>query len=379
MRNAILAGAAVLCLAACANSPGVKNAAMSTPGFMNKTQTIERQRPRLPVTHYIRWNQGDRLLHGLELDYISGMSQRDYLFEEPNQQLFRPMLDNALTSSGLQARTAAGARYALQIEFHELASDAFGRHFAGKTTATYRVVDRRTGQPIYENLIRSNFIAEYPGLNEEDASFAYNVSAPGVIASTAAFGAFTLYEGGLVEVWNNNRKLRDFFGGSEIDEVSQAGWNDAYQGYVWTAGISALSGPALVLLGQMNPLNYVSLQTDPMNYLPLGLSHIDERQREANAARQGNLSKVGQGERNARKRAQQLNTHILAQSLTYFMLDLAQSENIVLTQLVACRDSDYTADQLIQSVRLRARIITDDCGQYLKKDYKRGVAITAYQ
>ena len=378
MKRLVLA-AALISLGACANHAPTKQGIMGLPGFMNETQTIERQRPALPVTHYIRWSSSDRLMHGLELDYISGMSQRDYLFEEPNQQLFKPMVRDALESSRLEAKTAAGARYALQIEFHELKSDAFGRHFAGTTSATYRVVDRRTGQPVYENLIRSNFLAEYPGLNEDDASFAYNVSAPGVIASTAAFGAFTLYEGGLVEVWNNNRKLQNFFGGSSIDEVSQAEWNDIYQGYVWTAGVSALSGPALVLFGQMNPLNYVSLQTDPANYLPLGLSSADERQKAAAATRHGNLSTVGEGSRNARTRAQQLNTHILAQSLTYFLLDLAESEDVRLTQLVSCKSDEYTADAMIEAVRMRSQIITDNCMDYVKKDQRRGVPITAYR
>lgn len=379
MKKYMLAGSALFFLVACANHAPAKDGAMALPGFMNKTQTIERQRPVLPVTHYIRWNDGDRLQHGIELDYISGMSQRDYLFEEPNQGLFRPMVDKAIINSSLKARTAVGARYALQIEFHDLDSASFGRHFAGKTRATYRVVDRRTGLPVYENIIHSNFIAEYPGINEDDASFAYNVSAPGVIGATAAFGAFSLYEGGLVEIWNNNEKLQDFFGGDVIDEVSQAGWNDSYQAYAWVTGVSAISGPALVVLGQMNPLNYVSLQTDPMNYLPLGLSGEDESQRAADAARFGSLSKVGEGSRNARTRAQQLNTHILAQSLTYFLLDLAQKEDVILTQLVACKDANHTAEELIEAVRMRSRIITDDCRQYTIPEKSKGVGITNYK
>lgn len=369
MRNAILAGAAVLCLAACANSPGVKNAAMSTPGFMNKTQTIERQRPRLPVTHYIRWNQGDRLLHGLELDYISGMSQRDYLFELPTQQLFRPMVDDALAGSGLRARAAASARYALQIEFHELDSGAFGRHFAGKTSATYRIVDRRSGQPVYENLIRSNFIAEFPGLNEDDLAFAYDLSSSGVIASTGAFAAFSLYEAGLVEVWNHNRKLQDFFGQGTIREISQSDWNNVYQAYAWATGISALSGPALVLLDQVNPANYVAMQVIPRGETPMSTE----------GARRGALSSSGVGSRNARTRAQQLSTHLLAQSFTYFLLDLAASENVALTQMVPCAGGQTSADDLVDAVRARTRLVSDNCQHYTKPDYSRGVGLTAYR
>lgn len=368
MRLSFVAGPALALLAGCANHQPTKQMAMSTPGFLNQADTIERQRPVLPVSHYIKWHGTNRLHHGLELDYIAGMSQRDYLFEEPNQGMFRPMIAGALSQSQLQAKTAAGARYALQIEFHELDSDIFGRHFAGKTTATYRIVDRRTESVVYQNVIKSNFVAAYTGLNEDDASFAYDVSSPGVIGATQAFGAFTLWEGGLVELWNNNRKLQNFFGGSPIDEVSQAGWNDAYQGYVWTTGLSAISGPLLVLLGQLNPTNYVSLQLEP------------SQDREIyTAARHGNLSERGLAERSARKRAQQLNSHILAQSLTYFLLDLASRERVSLTQLVACKDADYSAKETIEAVRSRMRVVTDDCRQYIVKDNNRGVPITTYR
>jgi len=368
MRCAFVAGPALAFLVGCANHQPTKQMAMSTPGFLNEADAIERQRPVLPVTHYLKWHTEDRLHHGIELDYISGMSQRDYLFEEPNQGMFRPMVQGALRQSQLESKTAAGARYALQIEFNEIDTAFFGRNFAGKTTATYRIVDRRTEAVVHVNEIESRFVAAFPGLNEDDASFAYDVSSPGVIGATRAFGTFTLAEGGLVELWNNNRKLRDFFGGSPVEEVSQAGWNDAYQGYVWTTGISAISGPFLVLLGQLNPTNYVSLQLEP------------SYGREAYTwAPQGNLAERGLGERSARKRAQQLNSHILAQSLTRFLIELAKEENVSVTQLVACKDPDPSAKEVIEAVRSRIRVVTDDCLQYVVKDKNRGVPITSYK
>lgn len=340
---------------------------MNMPGFMNREDTINLQRARLPISHYVRWSGEDRLQYAVELDYISGMSQRDYLFEEPNQELFRPMVAALLAQSGLQAKSAAGARYALQIEFEDLDTDSFGRNFVGKTDAVYRLVDRYTGETVYENKIGSRFIAKYPGLNEGDASFAYDISAPGVIGATQAFGAFALYEGGIVEFWNNNSKLQDFFGGDAIDEVSQGGWNDAYQSYAWVTGLSALSGPALVLLGQMNPLNYVSVQLEPRG----------EQQRSA-IVRNGNFAESGIGSRSARKRAQQLNTHLLAQSLTYFMLDLATQEDIRFKKLMSCKSGPSGAKEIIQSVRDGYEVITDNCILY-GQDEARGVPITTYK
>ena len=367
MLKAVLAGVSLVCLAACANHQPTKQAAMNTPGFMSQEDTINFRRARLPVSHYVRWSGEDRLQYAVELDYISGMSQRDYLFEEPNQELFRPMVSALLAQSGLQAKSAAGARYALQIEFKDLDSDSFGRNFVGKTDAVYRLVDRYTGETVYENTIGSRFIAMYPGLNEDDASFAYDVSAPGVIGATQAFGAFTLYEGGIVELWNNNSKIQDFFGGDAIEEVSQGGWNDAYQSYAWVTGLSALSGPALVLLGQLNPLNYVSIQLEPRG----------EVQRAA-IVRNGNLAESGFGSRSARKRAQQLNTHLLAQSLTYFMLDLAAQEDIRFKKLLSCKSGPSSADEIIQAVREGVEIVTDNCALY-EQDTSRGVPITTYK
>jgi hypothetical protein len=362
MRCAFVAGPALAFLVGCANHQPTKQMAMSTPGFLNEADAIERQRPVLPVTHYLKWHTEDRLHHGIELDYISGMSQRDYLFEEPNQGMFRPMVQGALRQSQLESKTAAGARYALQIEFTEIDTAFFWRNFAGKTKATYRIVDRRTEAVVYESEIKSNFVADFTGLNEDDASFAYDVSSPGVIGATQVFGAFTLAEGGLVELWNNNRKLRDFFGGSPVQEASQAVWNDAYQGYVWTTGLSAISGPFLVLLDQLKPTNYISLQLEPSYDRELYTS-----------VREGNMAERGLGERSARKRAQQLNSHILAQSLTRFLHELSVAENVSLTQLVACKDADFSATEMIEEVRSRMRVVTDDCRQYLGEDNSRGV------
>ncbi|WP_373009282.1 hypothetical protein [Hyphomonas sp.] len=365
MKKTALLSASVLLLAACANHQPSKDLAMATPGFMSERQTIEKQRPNLPATDYVRWYPGDRLRQSMVLDYVSGMSQRDYLFEEPNRRLFDPMLKYALRSSDLWAPTPIAARYALQIEFTELDSDAFGRDFAGKTKARYRVVDRRTGETVYEKLIGSNFLAEYPGLNEDDASFAYDVSAPGVIAGVAGMSAYAIGEAGIVEALSNNSKLRDFFGIDSVTEASQAEWNEVYQGFAWYTGVSAVSGPLLVALGQFNPLNYVSLQ-------------LDNRQDSVSAAqaRQGQFSTSGLASRNAAKRARQLNSQLLAQSLSMFLVDLAQAEGVSLTQLRPCRDSD-DASEIIEGIRTGSRVVTDNCLKYVTPNNRPGVAITS--
>ena len=53
IKTVLLAGT-ILTLVGCANSPAIKNAAMSTPGFLDRADTTEIQRPTLPISHYIK-------------------------------------------------------------------------------------------------------------------------------------------------------------------------------------------------------------------------------------------------------------------------------------------------------------------------------------
>lgn len=245
-------------------------------------------------------------------------------------------------------------------------SAATSRERRGRTTG---LVDRHTNLVVYENTIGSNFVAKYPGINERDASLAYDISAPGVIGATRVFGAGAIYEGGFVELWNNNERVRDFFGGDSIEEASQGTWNDAYQSYLWVTGISAIAGPTVVVLEQINPLNYATLQLDPFR---------GETAR-GTQARNGALSTSGFGSRRAQTRAEQLDTHLLAQSVTLFLMDLARAEDVSLTRLVACNASDASAKDLVEAVRMREKIVTDDCTLYNKRDDNRGFGISTYQ
>ena len=371
-------------LAACANHTPTKNAAMSTPFFMGAEDTIEIQRPANPATHFVKWEQGDRLYGGIVVDFIGGMSQRDYLFKEPNKRLFVPMLEYALQASNLKAggtrRRAPGpfpepwlrekpsieARYALQIRFREIDVAKLGADFAGKTRANYTLVDRSTGEIVYSRDIGSNFLAIYPELNEYEVSRAYNISAPGVLASTYAFAKFAIGDGVVGEAISQNSWLSDFFG--DYDEASQATWNDAYQGYAWATGISALSGPLVIALEQM----------DPRNYLNINLWRDDEPDIGAQV-RNGPLSTTGFGSRNGLERARQLNAQLLSQSITLFLIDLSRSEGVPLTQLVPCNKLDNSTEAIMASASPDMRIITDDCMKYVGRKDRPGVAITSWK
>ncbi len=357
---------------------------MGTPIFMGEDDTIEVQRPANPATHFIKWEKGDRLYGGVVVDFVSGMSQRDYLFKEPNKRLFVPMLEYALQASNLKAggtrrrapgpfqepwlreKPSIGARYALQIRFHEIDVAKLGADFAGKTRANYTLVDRSTGEIVYSRDIGSNFLAIYPELNEYEVSRAYNISAPGVLASTYAFAKFAIGDGVVGEAISQNSWLSDFFG--DYDEASQATWNDAYQGYAWATGISALSGPLVIALEQM----------DPRNYLNINLWRDDEPNSGAQV-RNGPLSTSGFASRNGLERARQLNAQLLSQSITLFLIDLSQSEGVPLTQRVSCRDLDGSPEFIAAAAISRMRIETDDCMQYVGVEDGRGVGIPSWK
>ncbi len=297
---------------------------MATPFVMAQGEHVALQRPDLPMTESLAWTPNDRLYHSVIVDYVEGMSQRSYLFSKPNQSVYRPMLEAALARSGLLARTPAEARYALQVSFAELRANDVGLDFAGHSRATYRLVNRRTGEKVFETSVEARFLATYPRLNESDFALAYDIARPGVVGAASAYGTFALAEGGVVELVNNNERLSDFFGGP-IDEATQATWTDVQQAYVWTTGLSLLAGPLVVLLDQIDPTNYIAFASD------------DERMESGvSGARHGYLSQQGLGSRDGGERARQASTKMLGQSITKFVLDLGRSEEVRFKAILPC-------------------------------------------
>ncbi len=353
MKRLGVIGICALALSACGSTGGGKSAFMASPVGMSHQDTLQRQRPAFPNSHAIAFDQDDRLHASVTVDYVSGMSQRSYFFAEANQLLYRPMLEWSLERAGLRAPTRTAARYALQVEFNELESQKFGLNFAGKSHATYRIVHRASGTPVYERKIASNFLAVYPKLNERDAAKAYQVSAPPFQAVQSAFATFAIGDGVIVETINNVRDLRHFFDGP-IEEASQATWNDAYQTYLWGTGLSALAGPALVAAENLNPTNFIALN-DYNGVLPHSAPA---------GAIKGALSESGIGSRDGRERAAQVNAQMMAQSLTKFIVDLALEEEVQMTLRLPCLETDELADMRHKILLAGHRYTTDNCLAY---------------
>ena len=321
----------------------------------------------MPNTLELNWDTDDRLYGAITVDFISGMSQRAYLFEEPNQSVYRPMLTWALTRANLKAPTPLAARYGLQIEFSELDSDFLGADLAGKTTATYRLVDRQLGETVYEKEISSNFVALYPRLNEDDASLAYDISSQPFFETQSAFAKYAFTEGVVVEAINNNEGMTDFFDGP-ITEASQSTWNDVYQTYFWASGISLAAGPTTAIVQQLNPMNYLSLK----------FNNRVSAKRQAQA-RFGALSKSGLSERNGAERARQVNAQILAQSITLFLLDLSEQEGIELTHILPCGGSTHIAKEWHNLTLSGQKVRSDDCTKYNDDANQTGFGIASWR
>lgn len=328
-----LLGAAML--AACNTTGVTKENFMASPIGMSQENNIRVQRPGRPATQLIAWTQDDRLFRDVTLDYVSGMSMRSYFFEEANQLVYRPMLGWALNEAGLLAANPSTARYGLQIEFQNLDNSIIGVDLKGESSATYRIVDRYSNTVVFETLVESNFLAIYPGLNEADADLAYRASIFGMAA-------------GLVVA------------ASEDDQE--------FETYLWGTVAGAAVGPAVVLLEQLNPFNYIS----SADYFGWGASEA------ALGTLDGPLSDSGiSGFRNGAARARQANSHMLAQSITKFVVLLAASEELAPTIIVPCRDTAANRQTQMELLVAGYNVRSRSCLEERDREPANGLLLTA--
>lgn len=362
-----MAFCSVVALASCSSSQPFKDAAMATPFVMNQGEHVAMQRPDLPMSESIAWTPNDRLYNSVTIDFVEGMSQRSYLFSKPNQSVYKPMLKAALIKAGLWAEpTSTQARYALQVTFDELRANDIGLDFAGHSRATYRIVNRRTGEEVYKTSVEARFLAVYPRLNEGDFALAYDIGKPGVVGAAKAYAAYGAIEGGVVELINNNDNLTDFFDGP-IDEATQATWTDVQQAYVWTTGVSLLAGPLVVLMDHLDPTNYIAFASDN-----------EMMDRGVSGARQGYLSQQGFGSRDGGQRARQASTKMLGQSITKFVLDLGRSEEVRFKAILPCT-ANREVEEMKQQLMLQGHgFRTELCGEGRDTPAK-GLSYTTWQ
>lgn len=358
----------LLVCASCSTATNIsKSGAQALPFVMGKDDTISMQRPDLPDTQLIVWTPENRLYRSVVVDYVEGMSQRSYIFNKPNQIMYRDMLVRALDRAGLLARSPIEARYALQISFDKLDADAIGLDFAGRSQANYRIVSRLTGEIVYEGDVNANFLVKYPELNEADVAKAYDISIPGFAATAQLHALAAADEGILTELINNNSDLTDFFGGPYY-EASQAVWDDYNQAFIWTEGVSLLLGPLEILREQLDPSNYISLA-----------SRRKASKSDVRGDRHGFLSESGIGARDGKERGLQASERMLGQSITKFLIDLAALERVRYKVILPC-----TMNEEVRAMKLRLMSAgigyrSEPCNSDRYDEFEIGVGYTEYQ
>lgn len=264
-------------------------AMVATAGCASQATRIALQRPDLPTGQAFLIPEHHALRNAVTVDYISGMSQHSFWFAEANQNRFRPILQEALTRSGLAAPTPAAARYGLQIEFVDLQGSFFGADFDSRSRAVYRIVERRTGRTVFERVVDAGFMARYVGLVEEDAVAAYWL--------TRTVGAVGVAHG-LVE--DNSRA-----------------WRQAYQATLWST--------LFVPLAFIWPGNYIA----PGDFFG---NTAAPRARVLN----GDLSTEGYGARDGFTRGIQADTQMMRQSIAKFFIAFSEDHRIPMTVVLPC-------------------------------------------
>jgi len=108
------------------------------------------------------------LRDAVAIEWIGGMSRHSYIFAEPNQNVFRPVLQAALENSALAAGTNVRARYWLRVDVAEAHGPSVGGHFQSEMVANYVVMDRAAGSELWRREIRSPGAGQFLSYNEED-------------------------------------------------------------------------------------------------------------------------------------------------------------------------------------------------------------------
>jgi len=108
------------------------------------------------------------------------MSQRSYIFAEPNQRMFRPILEDALDDAGLRAQSNVRARYGLRVEVSDADGPSIGANYNSEFVATYALVDREQGGEVWRREIRTPGAGRFLLLTEADWQrfWSYNPADP---------------------------------------------------------------------------------------------------------------------------------------------------------------------------------------------------------
>ena len=104
----------------------------------------------------IRFDANEPYRDAVALERIDGIARQSFFFAEPNQRMFRPILEDALENAGLSAGTTQRARYGLSVEVTNAEGPGwFGAAANSEFVANYVLVDRQRGSEVWRREIRT--------------------------------------------------------------------------------------------------------------------------------------------------------------------------------------------------------------------------------
>jgi hypothetical protein len=143
-------------------------AAVAASGCASRDTMRALQAPAPAPQGMIRFETEHHYRDAIVVDWIGGISQRSYLFAEPNQRVIRPVVQDALIDTGLLASTNVRARYGLRILVTEAHGPSVGAEYDSEFVATYTLVDRQSGDQVWQREIRTPGVGAFLALNEYD-------------------------------------------------------------------------------------------------------------------------------------------------------------------------------------------------------------------
>ena len=284
----------------------------------------------------------NRFYQSVVVDYVTGMDQHSYLFGKANQLAYRPLLERLLIETGMQAPTPLAARYGLRVEFKDLEGSAIGTDFTARSIAVYRIVNRMTGETVFEREVPAQFTAIFPGLNEHDFALAYKRLGTSVPLLEAAGYAYAATQ-------HSNHDIATGQGWI-LSPEQHTDFIKFYQSSIAFAVYNELS----VGWDFVRPSNFIAWA----NFSGRG------PRESVLAAPKGLLSENGIGSRDGTERQKQADFMMMGQSLTKFVIAASDAEHVRFITLLPC-GANIEVDAIKDDLQAHGMLWeTDECEDY---------------
>lgn len=143
-------------------------ALLAVSGCASRETMRALQSPAPAPTGLIRFESDHAFRDAVALEWIGGVSRHSYIFAEPNQNVMRPLVLDALADSGLHAGTSVRARYGLRILVDEARGPQVGADFESAMSATYTLIERSTGAEVWSQQVSTPGAGYFLAFHEAD-------------------------------------------------------------------------------------------------------------------------------------------------------------------------------------------------------------------